>query len=313
MDKKFTCKICGCQTKTVIDSYKHCWIQCNDCNNVFRTRKNKYLIENLFPIVLAKRMLKKLIIDQLYPMQDVIEDEKIFYNYYYELSKVPIEKTKYDSLPAKFDSIFKKYNIDLSGKKVLDISGGPGYLSKYLKDKCKKIMVTEFSEYAVKGMTQHLGIEAVKFDYNKDKIDEVIKERFDIILIEYSINFCNDLDDFVRRLDKISAPGVFIYVSFVPPTLGCCLRWQHDEYTYNILYHPESMLRIFIQNGFSIQDRFSNGEYGFMEGLSWKVLLLRLPFILLYKLKALKKKNSINRELIQKNRGFIFRKSQIPD
>lgn len=309
MDKKFTCRICGCQNKTVIDSYKHHWIQCNDCNNVFRSRKNKYLMENFLPAYIAKKIFKKSIFDHYYPMQDVIADEKVFYDYYYELSKTPIEQTKYAHFPAKFDSIFKKYNVELAGKKILDISGGPGYLSKYLKGKCEKIVLTEFSEYAVEGMRRHLDIEAVKFDYNKDSIDGVVTGEFDIILIEYSINFCDDLLDFVRRLNKITAPGAFVYVSFVPPTLGCCLRWQHDEYTYNILYHPETLLRMFTQNGFKLHDRFSDGEYNFMKGFMLKGLLLRLPFILLYKFKALNKKNSINRELIQKNRGFVFFKS----
>jgi len=266
-------------------------------------------MESLFPVRLASKVFKKSVIDQLYPMQEVIDNEKTFYDYYHELSKMPIEKTKYAHLPAKFDSIFQSYNIDITEKKILDISGGPGYLSKHLKGKCKKIIVTEFSEYSAKGMAQHLDVEAIKFDYNKDHIDEVIKERFDIILIEYSINFCNDLQDFVRRLCKIAAANALIYVTFVPPTLGCCLRWQHDEYTYNILYQPETLLRMFTQNGFSIKDRISDGEYNFMKGINWKSLLLRLPFILLYKSKALKKRNSINRELIQKNRGFIFFKN----
>lgn len=272
-------------------------------------------MERLLPFVLANRILPhNSIFRDLYPVREVIKNEKAMYDYYAEVSKTPVENTKYAFWPARFESIFKRYNIDISCKSILDISGGPGYLTKYLSGKCKRVVVTEFSEDSVKGMSKNLAIDAVKYDYNTDRLDEIFKEQFDIVLIEYSINFCGDLQDFASRLYRIVSDKGFIYVTFVPPTLGCCLRWQHDQYTYNILYHPETIVRVFAQNGFVLRDRYSDPQYSYTKGYAQAgilFLLLRMPFIYLYKFKALNCTNSINRELIQKNIACVFTKGAL--
>ena len=156
-------------------------------------------------------------------------------------------------------------------------------------------------------MKKNLGINAAKFDYQNDKISEVLDDIFDVIFINYSINFCNNLKSFIHDLRNIVHKESIVYVSFVPPTLGCCLRWQHDEYTYNVLYQPETMGKVFAEEGFTSIVKRSDGIYGYMDNINLSMKLFRMPFTILYTMIALNPISSINKQLVQKNFLHIYR------
>lgn len=88
MKNLFKCPICGGVSGTTINTYKHYWISCNDCGNIFRHRKNKYLIPRILPEFIYNKMpltFKR----ALLPMKDVIEDESKFYDYYLDILSSP--------------------------------------------------------------------------------------------------------------------------------------------------------------------------------------------------------------------------------
>jgi 2-polyprenyl-3-methyl-5-hydroxy-6-metoxy-1,4-benzoquinol methylase len=308
---KKSCVICKQKAFEIVDSYKHYWYCCKYCGNVQRFRKQKYLFEYFLPSSIAALILPKIICNELYPVREIIKNEHYYYDYYEQIAQIPLIKTKWFFVPKKFQAVFKKNQISIRNKRILDISGGPGFLTKYVSHFTKHAIVTEFSEKAVAGMKKYLGIQAVKFDYNTDSIHLLFQQPFDIVIIEYSINFCKNLQAFVSSLKKIVKNGSYIYISFIPPTIGCCLRWQHDEYTYNILYQPETLLRIFIQNGFKLIRSYSDGEYGFLDNLPLLLFLFRLPFAFWFGLKSIFFTSTCNREFVQKNIVYLFRFRQM--
>ena len=172
------------------------------------------------------------------------------------------------------------------------------------------MVVTEFSEKAVGGMKRNLGINAVKFDYQNDRIDEILDDKFDVVFINWSINFCTNIKSFIGDLRNILNIDSIVYVTFVAPTLGTCLRWQHDEYTYNVLYHPDTMLRVFSEEGFTSLQTRSYSKYGYMDNIRLKMLLFRLPYTIRYTLSSLRPLLSINRELVCKSFLHIYKVNQ---
>jgi ubiquinone/menaquinone biosynthesis C-methylase UbiE len=148
-----------------------------------------------------------------------------------------------------------------------------------------------------------LNIEAIKFDFNKDDIGELLEDRFDIVLIRYAINFCLDIRKMLSSLKRVLNEDAIIYVSFVPPTLGTCLRWQLDDYTYLILYNPETMARLFAEEDFIAFAKYDHGSYHYLKGRHKKFFPLLIPYRIANSFK------DINRELIQKNLVMIFRRN----
>lgn len=106
-------------------------------------------------------------------------------------------------------------------------------------------------------------------------------------------------------LKKVLNKDAIVYVSFVPPTLGACLRWQFDDYTYHILYNPETMRRLFTEEGLVAFAKYDDGSFSYLNGFTFKLLA---PFIVAYRAFNLFKK--CNQELIQKNLVMIFKWSR---
>jgi 2-polyprenyl-3-methyl-5-hydroxy-6-metoxy-1,4-benzoquinol methylase len=296
------CTICGSEKFCTTNTYKHRWITCSDCGNVFRERKEKYLFEG-FPL-LKSRLIPVQISNALDRMVEVTVDNSNYYNYYDNVAAKGSESgTKWAGEYEALLATLKGLDISLKGKRVLDVSGGPGFVVKHLDGFAERAVVTEYSEDAVKGMIHALKIEAVKYDFNSDKIRDVVEGQFDVVLVRYAINFCNDIAAFAHSLKDVIAPGGLVFVSFVLPSLGTCLRWHHDEYTYNVLYNPETLAKGFCSASYEVAALTSDGEYHYTRGRSAKVNLFAWP----YKIAALLSKNSINYELVQKNRILVFR------
>ena len=73
-------------------------------------------------------------------------------------------------------------------------------------------------------MKTNLMIDAVRYDFNRDKLRQVVDGKFDIVLIRHAINFCKDIRELALELKQVVKPDGIIYVSFVVPTIPSCLR-----------------------------------------------------------------------------------------
>lgn len=295
------CIFCGYAKITLINTYKHYWVYCEVCGNAVRFRKERYIFD-----FIPKRFLSKLPKGStLFFLLNRQKDKEDFYDYYLENNQMHVsaQGTKWE---GELDSLTKellKFDISLKDKKVLDISGGPGFLAQELKNICKEVVVTEYSQVSVDRMKNILKLDVFKYDYNSDEINRIINNQFDIVLIRYSINFCQDVKRMLSSLKKILHNDSIVYVSFVPPTLGVYLRWQFDDYTYHILYDPETLARLFAEEGLIAFARYDHGSYHYLSGRHFRLLPLMVPY------QFINSRKNCNKELIQKNLVMIFKKN----
>jgi SAM-dependent methyltransferase len=243
----------------------------------------------------------------LYPVENVIADERRFYSYYQTMSATNPEGTKWASQIETVTARLRESGLTFDGKDVLDISGGPGFLSKHIAAQgARRTIVTEFSPAAVEGMRKNLGLDAAVFDYQSHDIRDAVDGPFDLVIIDYSINFCLDVNGFAQSLAKVLRPGAFVYVSWVHPTMGCVLRWQFDEYTYNALYGPDILDGAFVNSGLRVRASFADVPYDFRTGLTWKHRLVRDPISLWYRYKAPRGAGSLDDSLMQRHSVRLY-------
>jgi hypothetical protein len=264
MAKEFTCSYCQGTEGTRINTYKHYWVVCHSCENALHTQKDQYLLPMLFPgplSYLVPKKIKKL----FYLAADVKDNQSIAYEYYAGLSgNQTAVGTKWEGQFDKLRTELEGFDIGLKGKKVLDISGGPGFRAKEMEGVVESTVVTEYSQVSVDGMAKNLGIDVVKYDYNNDELDQVVDGKFDLILAINSINYCADIAAFAQSLRKVMHKDSRIYLNYNVQTLGCMLRSQLQEYNYNILFTYKSVKESFEAAGIEIDKeiRFDTGFYG---------------------------------------------------
>ncbi len=244
------CKICKSSSLTKLNTYKHYWHSCDNCGSIERIKKEKYFLEKFFPLSLAKKLpgYFTYILPSKY-----FEESKLgtSYNYYADMgSSNEGTGTKWDGETEVVVNRLKSLGVDIKDKSVLDVSGGPGFVANNLRTTTKYMLLTEFSDTAVEGMKKFLSIDVKKYDYNSDALDKVTDKKFDIILVRFSINFCNDLEKFAREAKNLLNPGGLIYVEHVEPNKGVILRWQFDEYTYTLLHAIKIFADTFTKAGF---------------------------------------------------------------
>jgi 2-polyprenyl-3-methyl-5-hydroxy-6-metoxy-1,4-benzoquinol methylase len=309
------CRICNSQHLTRINSYKHHCYVCNDCNNVFHIKKEgKYLLEWVLPRSIFKRLLPpKAFLRLFHDRGDISAAD--FYDVYAEECR-NVSERRQSEVDQLLDQL-RLADIDLQGKSVLDISGGPGVLAKQLKDRTSRFVVTEFSEKATQAMHDVLDIETVKFDYTTDRLESIFPDKFDIILIRSSIIFCPNLDEFVGSLKSIINDGGYVLVETIMPTLGEVFWWQQMEYKFPIIYSQETLEKFFYKYGFSLTAGYRDyGSYtairaretqGMLQkGYTW---LLDYPMVLSYFLSARKSRVAIDQTLSKKMLTQIWRQT----
>ena len=111
--------------------------------------------------------------------------------------------------------------------------------------------MTEINDNAIKYARQNLGMHAEKFNFFTDKIQNIFMDKFDIVLMGAAVMFCKHLSEFVIKIIKPN--GLLIQHRCVHPTLGVLLRTQFDEYNYQVLYQPETLITEHSKAGFSLQ------------------------------------------------------------
>lgn len=303
MTNQYQCQFCGGLGSSSINTYKHKWICCDNCGNIVRQQKPKYLFERM-PEAFFRILPRGQFFSQSLKRKKEGAD---FYNYYLDENqkqKITQDGTKWEGEMTKLITQLAKFDINITNKNVLDISGGPGFFAQALSNICKKVVVTEYGEISVLRMKEYLGVNAIKYDFNTDNIDTLLQDVFDVVFIRYAINFCVDIRQMLSSLKKVLSRNSIIYVSFVPPTLGTCLRWQCDDYTYLILYNPETLAKLFAEEGFVAFVKYDEGSYYYLDGLAFKALT---PIMIPYRL--MNASIHCNRELIQKNLVMIFRRN----
>jgi 2-polyprenyl-3-methyl-5-hydroxy-6-metoxy-1,4-benzoquinol methylase len=309
------CPVCSSTNLTLFNSYKHHCRACNDCNAIFHNKKkSKYFLEYLLPRSLCKRVLPRQAFLRLFhDIGDFVPSD--FYDVYAKecLVESQFRKSEVDQLVDQFGAI----DITFDGKSILDISGGPGIVAKYLKSKCARFVVTEYSEIATRAMAEVLGVETVRFDYANDQLDKMFAETFDIVLVRSSIIFCPTLDQFVSSLVKILKPGGFVLVETILPTLGEVFWWQQMEYKFPIIYSQETIEKYFYKNGFSLKYGYREyGSYTAVKRRGTKTLARKLftwlidyPMVLAYYWVARKSRIPIDQKLHHKMLTQIWQKA----
>jgi hypothetical protein len=297
------CPVCTWHKLTTIRTYAHDWISCDLCGTIRRVGKAHYPAERLGALV---NVLPAKMRHNLLPDREVqATSGEAYYRYYEDSAKAGVEGTKWAPEFGRLTEFLAGHGVSMKDRDVLDISGGPGFVVKALAGIARRAVVTEFSPAAVTGMVRALNIEAVKYDYASDHLDDLFPAlAFDVVLVRNSINFCTDLRQLALELQAITRPQSTVYVSFTPPTLGTCLRWQTDPYTYEMLYQPESMVRAFAEAGFAQIALADEGQFRYDDNLQWMRRVLMLPYRFLAS-----RQSTINHELIQKSIVLLFRRS----
>jgi 2-polyprenyl-3-methyl-5-hydroxy-6-metoxy-1,4-benzoquinol methylase len=310
---KITCSFCFSDDTVVLNTYKHYCCVCNDCNNVSHQKKNKYLLDFILPKFLLRKFIPQKAFLRLFSDSRYSASE--FYDVYSNelLNLNEWRKSEFEQIKDEFIL----GGIDYKDKTILDISGGPGALIEKLREQAKEVSITELSFEAVEAMKNAYNIDARKFDYTKDAIDEVFGEKkFDIILVRSSIIFCDNLDDFIMKLHRILNSDGYVFIETILPTYGEIFWWQQMEYKFPFIYSQETIEKLFYKNEFKLISGHRNyGSYYAVKQKSYHTIdrlfftwFIEYPLLLLYLLPSYFKKTAIDSSLKHKVLTMIWKK-----
>lgn len=250
------CHACSSKNVFKFNSFKHHCYSCNDCNSISHVKKKKYFTEYFLPKKLMQKILPRQAFLRLLPDPGEGALREDFYDVYKDESENPAF-WRFSQFNQLMDQL-EKSNIDISNKAVLDISGGPGIVAHQLKDKCKKVVVTEFSIESVNAMKANLNVDSVKFDYATDDLNKIFNEKFDVILLRSSIIFCSDIKKLFVQLNKLLNEDGVIICETIIPSLGEVFWWQQMEFKFPTIYSQEFIEKCFYMSGFNL-------KYGYKE------------------------------------------------
>ena len=282
------CKVCGSESVRSFNSYKHICFACSDCNSVFHVKKSgRYLLEYLFPVKLLSRILPRQVSHRLFHADSKFEPSEFYDSYVNECENVSLHrKSEYDQLVDQFACA----GIDLCGKRIIDISGGPGYVGYKLGQIADEVVVTEFSNESVRAMRDVFDVNAVTFNYAEDDLGSLFDKKYDIVLIRSSIIFCENLDLLINQARAVLEEGGYILVESILPTLGEVFWWQQMEFKFPVIYSQEAIEKFFYKNGFSLV--FAYRDSGSYTKNKWRgarsfghrlfTWLVDFPMMLLY-------------------------------
>jgi len=245
--------------------------------------------------------------------QSVMEKAVVRYDQYeFDLASEDRLKSWKDSVNQQL-ARFEKAGFVLSGKRVLQISGGPGVLAKYLSEN-NEVVVTEFSEKTVMAMQQTLGLNAVCYDLNSHDLRKIFDRKFDFLIIESVVNFCDDLDGFISSLVNILEDDAQIFITNDCFSLGYAMSWQFEDYIPSNFVSQGMFLSAFNKKGcFEVQyvdeNRYNAFWYRFNNS-GWKsrvVYIFRIPFWIVYSLLAQKPSSNLNRKFWSRNVLYFMR------
>lgn len=219
----------------LIPVYKRDWIFCNVCGSATSWKEKNNKILSLLPYDFLKRK----------------HNEENIYDYFETPEHQEVSKNNYEA----FCSLFLKHLIGLETKNIIDISGGSGHFLKLFK--AKYALLTEINDKAINFAKRHLHLNAIKFNFNHQKIDELInmhegEKKFDLVFLNACTMFCKDLEGFMHSLKQIlNEDAIIIVHANVQPTVGVVVRTQFDDHSYLVLRQKQRLRRYF-ENHFTL-------------------------------------------------------------
>ncbi|OYQ39018.1 hypothetical protein CHU94_16520 [Rhodoferax sp. TH121] len=268
--KELACSICH-RTGTVseIDTYKSTWHFCESCGCYSRHQKDRYPYEGLVSALLPLfRCVPKLngFLSSLGRKKQGVD----FYRYY-SAQLASGERGPWAGQSDMVTSELRSAGLleDWSGKRVLEISGEPGFFAQDLMHAGANIRVSAFADDVARAMTDHLGVNTLTYDFNSD---DIVRKAgtdggaFDFIFVRYSIGFCLDVPGLMRSLSSLLAPGGLLYVSFSPASRAVLLRWMFDDYTYLRQYTEAHLNEAAEAAGMFSCARFDEGSFYWDHG-----------------------------------------------
>lgn len=152
-----------------------------------------------------------------------------------------------------------KNGVDLKSNSVLDMSGGPGTFTHLLNGEFGKMTVTEYERETVSAMKEFLnGVRVFRADLNDDWVDD---EVFSLVLYRACIVFCRDFQKHFEQMKDRIADNGYVYIQSALPSLGNTLRYQYEDYTYNVLYSEDYVRGVLEESGFEVVDSTRTEEY----------------------------------------------------
>lgn len=149
-----------------------------------------------------------------------------------------------------------RLELNVAGKKVLDISGGNGFVLKQIEKLGATVSLTEINRKTLDFARATHGIDVFEYNLNIHDLAEVTGRRYDVILARACIMFALDLPKFVDQLRRSLNPGGVVMIDrSVMPTVGVLTRVQLDEFSYYILRQPETIIKAFETSGFTTEHR----------------------------------------------------------
>jgi len=230
------CISCGKNDFIRIPTYKRDWYLCRGCGTAIPNERDKFPLR-----FLPYKDMKK---------QSALDAQKM-YDYFVDPIHIEISEREGNEF---IDKYITPNNIDVSGKSILDISGGNGHFVSQIQKLGAEITLTEYNkktvEYAKK---THSFTNVYEYDLNNDDLFELTGQQFDIVLARACIMFCDDLKNLVSQIKKCLKPGGIVILNHsVEPTLGVLTRVQLDEFSYSALRQPETVVDTFEAQDISI-------------------------------------------------------------
>lgn len=231
-----TCHACRMDNCTEVPTYKRNWFFCRSCGSAFHQERNKYPL-GFLPINDLKQ-------------QEAISEENI-YDYFITEPNI---KASLEEQVYFHEKYIVPMKIDFSNKVLLDISGGNGHFARKYYELGAKVHFTEINRKALDYVSREHPFEGVyEYDMNRNKLESLTNQNFDVVFARACIMFCHDLDDFAGQIMKVVKEGGLVIIDCsVEPTMGTVLRVQLDEYTYHMLRQPDMIISTFKEHGFHL-------------------------------------------------------------
>ena len=239
------CKTCSARDFFTFDTYKRLWRCCRSCGTAVSEQKSSYPLSFLPYADLKKRVLL---------------DEEKMYDYFVE--QVHIDWSEREGQEFINDYL-EPSRVDVSGKDLLDISGGNGHFIKQIEKLGARITLTEINRKTIEYAKQKHGFNVIEYNLNEHDLPTVTQRRFDIVFARACIMFAKDLGKFADEIKRSLTPGGMVMINHsVIPTLGVMLRTQFDEFSYFVLRQPESIIEEFKKHGFELHHRADETDLG---------------------------------------------------
>lgn len=268
------CEICGkAGSVRVVDTYKSTWYDCSACGCSSRSQKTRYPYEGIAGALLGvlggvpkvngflKSLARK-------------EQGVDFYRYYSEQLTSP-DRGPWAGQSDMVSAELKREGLldSWKSKRVLEISGEPGYFAYDLSQAGADVLVSAFADEVSRAMTDHLKLKTFNFDFNADDISAKVaahggQEPYDFIFIRFAIGFCVDLPALMRKLAPLLRDGGLLYISFSPASRTVMLRWMFDDYTYLRQYTEDFLNTAAGSAGLPLRARFDEGYFHWDYGPS---------------------------------------------